>query len=180
MKKLFLTLGVVLAATLANASILYWQLDTSDYTGDEEAAYATLNVTEGGTPGTVYGLKKNETTGEFEAVEVTELQSGATYYIDTEDWGGDEYFSSDYSYYVELYNSSDEKIDYTGYQVSGEEFYNYASTGGTTDLGDIDPASVAVFHSGSNMTVVPEPTSAILMLFGAAFLGLKRKNRSLA
>ena len=178
MKKLFLTLGVVLAASLANASILYWQLDTSDYDGND-AAYAKLNTTSGES-GTVYGLQKNEETGEFEAVAVTELQSGATYYIDTDDWGGDDYFSSDYSYYVELYNSSDEKIDYTGYQVSGEEFYNYASTGGTTDLGDIDPASVAVFHSGSNMTVVPEPTSAILMLFGAAFLGLKRKNRSLA
>ena len=177
MKKLFLTLGIVLAATLANASILYWQLDTSDYTGDD-AAYAVLNTTSGQS-GTVYGLRKNA-SGEFEAVEVTELQSGATYYIDTEDWGGDEYFSSDYSYYVELYNSAGNPIEYTGYQVKGDDFIQYADTGGTTDLGDIDPASVAVFHSGSNMTVVPEPTSAILMLFGAALLGLKRKNRSIA
>ncbi|MBR4476719.1 MAG: PEP-CTERM sorting domain-containing protein [Kiritimatiellae bacterium] len=50
---------------------------------------------------------------------------------------------------------------------------SYISTGTLSGV-----PTAQIWHGGT--VSVPEPTSAMLMLFGAAFLGLKRKNRRIA
>ena len=88
---------------------------------------------------------------------------------------------SGYSYYIELVNSNNEVIgkSITPLTSSSPNYASYVNNGTTTaNLTNIPTVNLNAWHGGS-FRAVPEPTSAILMLFGAAMLGLKRKNRSL-
>ena len=76
-----------------------------------------------------------------------------------------------YSFFIELvnYNATPSHVAY-GEALSYQELVekNFVDTGMTV----ITPATV--WHGGS-YNAVPEPTSALMMLLGVAFLGLKRR-----
>lgn len=72
------------------------------------------------------------------------------------------------SFYVELINSSGEAI-----ARSGTELYADLASNGYIAEGASEVA-MATWHP-SGYKAVPEPTSALLMMMGVAFLGLKRR-----
>ena len=172
MKK-FLLLGcMMLLVSAANASYLYWQIE-SDV--DETATLKSSETSDGeGEAVTVYAVV-DDGYGNAILAPTETLVPGVVYAIDSTT------VDSGYSYWVEMSNSSAAAQKY-----SGEDFASmtYSDAAETTSLADIAEGTVPVgtWHasSGSMTAPVPEPTSAILMMFGMAFLGLKRKNRSIA
>jgi len=176
MKKLFLTLGVLLMASMSNAAYLYWQLDN---TSEDSTAVNIYSKDGKGNTSIVqaYGLGQDEYGNPILVeVESSNMSNGLVYAIDESS------IKDGYSYYIEITHSDDSTT--TSKEISSTEFLAYTAESATTSLSDIDDgeATVPIWHAaaGGGMSPVPEPTSAILMLFGAAFLGLKRKNRSLA
>lgn len=167
MKKVFIAFGVILVASMARASYLYWQLDSTPENTDVTLYDNT------GTPVTVYGLDV-DASGEAQPTEYTgSLEAGQTYYIADN--------PSVNSYYLEYYNTETGNKTYTD-TISRDTLvaYNEGLNVTTESLGDIDEVS-PIWHTASGtMSPAPEPTSAMLMMFGMAFLGLKRKNRSIA
>jgi len=172
MKKLFLTLGVVLAASMSNAAYLYWQLDNSyDDATNVEIKDSTGAVIQ------AYGLGQ-DADGNPILVEVgsDNMRNDLVYAIDESS------LNESYSYYIEVTHSNSSKT--TSARIEYKDLVAYTSGSATTSLSEIGEgeAAVPIWHatSGGDMTPAPEPTSAILMLFGAAMLGLKRKQRRLA
>ena len=173
MKKLFIVLSVSLASLFANASYLYWQVDQSDYEGIvgwEQVTGARL-VSDPSSVGSSYYPSSDDTWTELTGNGVI----GAPYAADI---GNN---ADGYSYYIELVNSIGDVIGKSSAPLtsSSPNYASYVNNGTTTaDLTNIPMENLSAWHGGS-YRAVPEPTSAILMLFGAAMLGLKRKNRSL-
>ena len=176
MKKIILVLSIAVASYAANASYLYWQVDQS------AVLEYNKNVPEGwySAGQSSYAVLKTTTGQTFDLYDAEgQVLSGhaainTAYYSNVGDGG------YDYSYYVELYNSSNQLLakSSTLNNSSGSDWTaGYAESIRTSSLSEIP--SVQLWHV-SSFTAVPEPTSALLMLFGAAFLGLKRKNRSIA
>lgn len=191
MKKAFLTTLFVVAATVANASYLYWQVSSSD----------TLPATQGtdwNVARVVYSTADADQVNTWNASDKRSGAIGTGYNVidvNREYMGGSSVGSevkapmptvlyadlgssaSSYSYYVELLNSSTGALYARSDAVTYSELVTAGAVKTELSLGTL--ASVTPWHAGG-YTVVPEPTSAVLMLFGAAFLGLKRKNRSIA
>ena len=174
MKRTLFCATVALASIAANASYLYWQVDDSSVIAYNETA------PEGYTIGSdAYAMLKSDnsnasgytTYGADGQVTDNKASIGSSYYSNIGTDAG-------YSYFVELYNNNGDLIarSQSINSSSGSDWTSgYAESLRTSDLASIP--SVNVWHAG-NFRAVPEPTSAILMLFGAAMLGLKRKNRS--
>ena len=189
MKKVFLTTICMCAAMAANASYLYWQVSSADTSslGSSEgnwnvARIVVASANDSDITSWNSGGKRSGFASESYVTENTILDDGTvagTLVGVTGDVGS---FAANigssltgYAYYVELVNSS------TGYVYarSNAEAYSAISSHITADLEVVNVPSASLWHA-SGYTVIPEPTSAILMLFGAAFLGLKRKNRRIA
>jgi hypothetical protein len=178
MKKLFLIVGVLLASLTVNASYLLWQV--ADYSGDWDAVAVylyngsqvlyengRLNIYAQGQPvpeNVLYAENKDTLLNQTFAAEWNQT-----------------YTERGYTYYVEYYKYDSEKQDYgftTDNKVAGgisTETTLYDSTGSVASL----PSSTWA-QPTATYTAVPEPTSGLLLMFGAAMLGLKRKNRSRA
>lgn len=170
MKKVLLLGAVLLAAQFVNASYLYWQVDSSDFEGLKNAAEvnAARIYQDGVVVSPVYY------NGESTSGSVAGINTKGAYAIDV----GDLSSTGGYSYYIELGNYSagawsatyGQSETMTANQLYSEGFITSSLEGLSTMVGP--------WHASTYS--VPEPTSAILMLFGAAMLGLKRKNRSIA
>lgn len=184
MKKLFVFALVCAAVQMSNAAYLYWQVNSDDI----DKAYSDANgnwseswnksdinaarIYKNGEVQEVYLDESKVTAGS--GYVATSLPSEALYSIDIGDLG-----VSSYSYFIELGNYTGST--FTAFARSGSETVAYNATGSTSIVSTLsDAGRVSAWHASTEYSAVPEPTSAILMLFGAAFLGLKRKNRSLA
>lgn len=194
MKKAILSAIFVIGAFAAHASYLVWQVTASDYS-DYSGAYGTdwntvrlvqvsgvdsdaVTAWNSGNKFSEFGTSTDyvsshdvvgttTTTGQLVGVPTSKLSANIG------DLDG-----TQYAYYVELVNSSTSVAYARSNAVSYSELVTSGYAGaGELSLGNL--ASITPWHA-SGYTAVPEPTSAILMLFGAAFLGLKRKNRSIA
>ena len=184
MKKALFILSIAIASLSSQAAYLYWQVGDVEGLEDEvtggaliakDAAGNTYDVTS-------YFLYADPDTGEtsWMAVDDTTVktQSGITQYAaDISD-----YASSGYSYYVELSNESGATVarsDSIGYGTY--EYTSYTSAAESTTVLP-SAASASIWHASGTggYTPVPEPTSGLMLLLGAAMLGLKRKNRSIA
>ena len=186
MKKFILAIAVVGASIASNASYLYWQVSTGDADSTFEIdgsnktwSYAQLHATDGSASyliGSVAGTE-NYINGTSQGSDIA-VPSGNFVFADLGTYGADSY-----SYYVELYNSAGTLVA----RSLKENFSNlqqsqYASTGSVTTeltMRTIPTASMKIWHA-SGYRAVPEPTSGLMLLLGAAMLGLKRKNRSVA
>ena len=174
MKKILLMAIVGVLAHASNAAYLYWQVSSEDIANASDATRwyngsvnaAQIYDANGNLQDTIY--LNGEDIGSTAVVPTT-----TPYAIDI----GTVTDGASYSYYVELGNYADS--NFTTVARSATTPVQYSSSGYTsitTSLSDM--TRVTPWHAGS-YSAVPEPTSAILMLFGAAMLGLKRKNRSL-
>lgn len=176
MKKILLMAIVGVLAHASNAAYLYWQVSSDDLAGASAA-------TSWYTGGSVNAARIYDANGNLQShILLNGADIGDTAGVPTSTpYAIDVGSSTDasYSYYVELGNYVSSTEAFTAVARSATETIHYTESGSTpitTTLQDV--ARVAPWHAGS-YRAVPEPTSAILMLFGAAMLGLKRKNRSL-
>lgn len=176
MKKAFLIAMFCLAGSVGQAAYLYWQVDTSDYESFFIAA-KVLSTTQPDVKG------PNGRISSGSDLSIVDPMSGVTipgavmvapgkdvYAIDVSSFA-----SGGYSFYIELinYDSSGKltSIAQSGpmtYQALVDQHYIIADTGIS-----IPTASLA-WHGGA-YAPGPEPTSAVMMLIGVAFLGLKRR-----
>lgn len=186
MKKFLLMLCITLVASIASAEYMYWQLDTSDYTEAKEDDVITAQLKYGEDEDSVvsmYALVYDSVNDEWVLSDTPTdtIYPNATYAIDTTKMDT----TDAYSYYVEVSKNGSVVDDYAGSKntMTGSEFKSYTDTAVVSgDLTDgIKDMVAPVWHASTGgMSPAPEPTSAILMMFGMAFLGLKRKNRSIA
>lgn len=147
MKKLFVMLfaAVAVSTALATDSYLYWMM-SSNPLGSTPYYYAALTQT----GGTVIELSDASDSSGAIAAAFTKNPISE---------GG--------SYYLELFNESDQSL-WKGYT------FTYAELQQMGALRSVD-ASGPFKGSPVDMAGVPEPTSGLMMLLGFALLGLKRK-----
>lgn len=157
---------LVCCGCAVHGEALYWMVDTTNpgfngYTGSD-VAYAVLNVipASDATPGQAV------TPGSGTAIDALAV-NGTTAAPTLADLGS--YTSSQYSFFVELFNASDQSI-YTQHAVN----YNDLVSSGYVSTGGINVPSVLA-TGGFNGASVPEPTSGVLMLIGASLLALRRR-----
>lgn len=174
MRKAIFALFIAVAVSSANASYLYWQVDSStasDLTysgakvfvsndnGVNSRQYLTLGYGDYDT-GAFEGVGEKITTPLYDSV-VAVVDANATYAND-----------SSYKFYIELINYNDSTFVA---QTDSASAKTYEQLVDSQFVGaDLSPVSMAVWHGGS-YTTVPEPTSAMLVLFGLAGLALKRR-----
>lgn len=181
MKKFALVVGLAVGALSSHASYLYWQVDSGNindeeqtWTGDYDSAkitYTTGNAVNMYQPYETAGITIYDRDG-----NITTANGGTGPFLASGT------FESGYTYYIELYNGSQlvsRSAGTDGGELSSSP-YVYTSLAEVTSILDPQAGIQIWMPSGAGYTAVPEPTSAILMLFGAAMLGLKRKNRSIA
>ena len=179
MKKCLTVLYVTFAAIIANASYLYWQVDAVDYAGIDGVSGARFVYFDNGNYHTVtsyYPDQDGSGNPTMSSTIVGVVNEKAAYAADIGN-----YDANSYSYYIELVNAQNDVVGRTttGLTKNTEGFSSYTSSAATVAELPATLATLTPWH-GSPYTAVPEPTSAMLMLIGAAFLGLKRKNRSIA
>lgn len=191
MKRMFLMLAFLVGASTASASYLYWQLDTADLGSDIDVDnYKGVRV-----------VCKDTSSGETTYCEVYSVVvnpvDGTASYIDTGYTDAYVLDGSDpkmgekgtakgltvmvddgtsYSFMIELINY-DEYDNYKDtYAQSQWETYDNLYNKGYVDTALTPVTPLNVWHA-SGFAVVPEPTSAMLMMVGLALVGLKRRNR---
>ena len=171
MKKTLVLFAAILSVAVAQASYLYWQIDSntpvaqgislSDYNMARLVAYSSTQTYD------QYAQVSDGKMTTYREFNLSTIESGDT---------------SAYSFWIELgtYDSTGSGSFTTQAATWGErKTYaqlldeSYISTGTLSGV-----PTAQIWHGGT--VSVPEPTSAMLMLFGAAFLGLKRKNRRIA
>ena len=161
-----LPLALALLATVASADVEYlnWTVDQSEVESPTAFSYAVLAVL--GEDGKVgYVRDPGDLTG-IQAAMADETGictygskvSGAI----LEEWQG-----AAYSFQLELYNSDRQKIDYSSAPVVTYEALVHARFPG----GDIGTHT----WNAIGPAPVPEPTGGMLILFGLAALGLRRR-----
>jgi hypothetical protein len=195
MKKLIMGLAVAMAATLSQASYLYWQVDTTQLTSNGNGGYtfnghavSGFNVIATTDAAYTYGSANNHvlTTWTYggpaqgyvstdsNPTSVAAATSGAYAYLSS-------YTDSSYSYYVEIigYDTSTSAYSGTGgiggIGVSEATTYTAANTAGriATTLKDIGSSPLEAWTGGAY--AAPEPTSGLLLLVGGALLALRRR-----
>ena len=171
MKKILLSSAIVLCAIASQASYLAWQVNSDDV-ADTSLVYNRASI---------YAINDNGRTllnsVDYNGVDVGN-SIGAP--MDTPMFAdlGDDKIGDGYSYYIELSNYSGSVNSFVAGMATPTPYTSLTAsiTSKLPTAGNL--ANVNAWHGGG-YTAAPEPTSAILMLFGAAMLGLKRKNRSL-
>lgn len=178
MKKVYVLAATLLAVVSANANYLYWQVnEDSNVAGLDGVNYNSARVSiKNGSGNIVWYSDVTAVNAESLDYPISALK---TIDVSTFTGSGYDYRDSAYSYYIELgtYAGS----TFTGTAISQGETYSALAASyvhPTATLSPSDLVSAQIWHGGTYS--VPEPTSAMLMLFGAAFLGLKRKNRRMA
>ncbi len=164
--KIFAALAITLAATAARAedSYLYWMVKDAHYSDSTiQFAYATIKAE--GSDSYLNLYAPGGATSDINALASTgDGMSSST--------DGGAFAKFDYSsattFLVELWNSDGSVVGWQSYSYDAWKNFVYTSTG----AGSASPLTVS--------TVVPEPTSGLLMLFGLAGLALRRKRRALA
>lgn len=167
MKKLIFTLAALLIAHLASAEMLYWMIGDSTNGGSNtiEFNYAVVYAVNGESK---IALPNNGEGGEIYGNEnlspITTTNPQTTEFGEGFDW-------SNCSFYVEL-------MAWDGANESTVGVSEWASYDALVSHGAIIPSGMGIPVTAvlwMPATHVPEPSSAILLLLGAAFILLKRQ-----
>ena len=173
MKKFILAASVSLLASVSlHADILYWQVDTADLASNSGISagsytYAAIREYSDG-PALQTTIVGGSASAESltSAVEVDALARYASVI--------DDYASK--SYFIELYDASG-YATYRSGEISVSSLANAIDSAATfsSNFGKMNSSFMVNSTTGGGYTPVPEPTSGLLMLIGAAMLGLRRR-----
>lgn len=181
MNKLIAGFVVALAAVTANASYLYWQVDTG--AGDNTASAFSYEGARIGYFKNSDGANYGDLAAMAEAKPSIITWDSSAYGTPDKSMGGMAEFQIDaptfsdpssFSFFIELvnYNESSQKFEHVAYSevltYDNLVAKNYVDTGLKADF-------VPTIWHGGTYNAVPEPTGALLMALGLAFLGLKRR-----
>lgn len=169
MKKIAIIAVVIAMASISQSSELWWTVADNPATGTSEN-WTTAKLF-ANTTGYNYGGT------ELDSVTATDMSDWGSWSTELGTYG-----TAAYSFYVELYNSSNESLGKSYVSTSTPQgamsYTALAEAGAIYDSGSImNPTASAYtgFSSFTTSNVVPEPTSGLLVLFGMMALGLKRK-----
>ena len=184
-KKIIAALVAISFATVVSAQVLYWQVNPSvTITGGSDGlswAYATLYAVAGDSspPTQLMSYKFSDGTSSEGNVYVDksyfEVSSGSILPAYANLVGSD---YTGYSFYIELVNYDNNVA--TG--VARSESVSYSNLGNALqDAANFnsDWSSINAMGSSLTFTAIPEPTSGLLLLVGAAVLGLRRKRQQM-
>lgn len=174
MKKTLVLWGLAFAATLANAAYMNWQVDpsTSDNAGDFTYTAARIGYYDTAAAAGYSDLAAMDSAGKL-------TYNDGAYSAPNQAMGETAQYSfgaspDQYSYFIELvnYNAASHAYEHVAYSeaLTYEQLVekNYVDTG-------LEIGTPAVAWHGSSYNAVPEPTSVVMVMFGLAFLGLKRR-----
>lgn len=171
MKRIFTALFVAAASYVASADLLYWMIDQSNSDPAIEFSYARI-VAVSDTTGETQYLTIGDNGSQYLAANgvngQTEPYVGTATGVTHTDLSG--LSSTDYSFFIELYSMA------TGQEVKV----------GQSEIAAYSQLTASIYEQGLGLpslekawnptiTNVPEPTSGVLMLFGLAALGLRRR-----
>ena len=184
----FLVAGfAMMAAMAAQASYLYWQVDTSSSEVGQSLAQALVDYNTKWDP---QGKQADVTLGDISGarlVRVDKTTSGSTPVVldsmPTADFNPnikhgveiDASFidSANYAYYIEIVANSAQP--YSLVAVSQQLTYaQLATQGAVYENSELKTPSLVAWTGGS-FSAAPEPTSGLLLMIGVGLLGLKRK-----
>ena len=169
MKHLLTMLLVLAASFMAKAELLYWMIDQSSAEDPIDFALAKIVAVPSSGGGNIYltiGEEGDDFVWAQEPYDANGLgQSTGVVFTDISSLSG-----TDYSFFIELYS------DVTGQDVlvgvSEAAMYSQLSESIYQNGMDYIPTISKAWAPAIN---VPEPTSGVLMLFGLAALGLRRR-----
>lgn len=167
MKKLFLAASLV-AVQIASAEVLRWQVGDVTVDGESEPvtyAYAKIFQSSDGTVGS--GVALNNLVGNYDG-EYSEIDS-STFNISAVGAVLND-SSTASSFFIELYNSDNQAI-YRSETATYNAIQSFVNSSSELNASwqSINAWAPTSYNS------VPEPTSGLLLLLGAAALGLRRK-----
>lgn len=178
MRKL-LSLAAFLAVTsVACADLLYWQVGNADNTLTDDMAgysYATIYASKdgGGTRTTLESVYGPGDTAPVNSVYNQEMKDAEGFYAKLSSVGGGDY--AGYSFAIELFDASGNVLGHAGWTSADSLSSAIVSK---TDFNANWSTMASGLGAGgwsAGAAATPEPTSALLMLLGAAMLGLRRK-----
>lgn len=155
MKKVIVCFAIALAAIVANAEYLNWQVGSSITIGSK--TYSTSDYSDVQLYATTGSTTQDYGIFSAPGTYSTKLVDGA----------------SDYSYYIELLSYDTANKAYT--TVAQTDSFTYAELQGAMSTGALDASAMTAVWTGAAVVATPEPTSGLLLLMGFAMLGLKRK-----
>lgn len=176
-------IGLLAAFTIvstASAGVLLWQVPETSITATGGESITTES---GSDYAWSYAMLKYDTTGDLSIDTADNNTSLATYWRGNSLAGNGNHanasmsgrtLSSDLAtesnanYYIALYNSQNQLMGYSSYLQNISDF-----TAASHNIADWAGINTGV--SGSGWTAAPEPTSGVLLLLGAAVLGLRRR-----
>lgn len=179
MKKAYLFASVLFAGFALNASYLMWQVDPSSaedggntagaFAGQYNAARIGYYQTSQATPGaTLADMEK--AGGIISYTDEVYPASGAMSSPASLDLSS---LGAGYTYFIELVN-----YDSTANHIAYGEALAYSDLAAkgyvSSELPSDGMKLPATWHGGT-YNAVPEPTSVLMVMFGLAFLGLKRR-----
>lgn len=173
--KIIASIAILGFAVTVSADVLLWQVPNSQIT----ASTAEGGTQEIGSGDWTYAMLKYTTESDLSGASVSDIikDPAATAY-----WYGDNVGTKLGSGYVGQTLSSDYDSTYNYYIAL---FNNSGLVGYSSILGNVDDFKAASHNmadwagvnvaAGSGWTAAPEPTSGVLLLLGAAVLGLRRR-----
>lgn len=178
MKKIFALVFAAVAASMAQASYLYWQTSTENTFNNHNIAGYNIYATTGSTSSGGTALTVTYTDGETVSVGSTGYAKGGEYkiFLDDATYGSKNNNYNNYSFYVEVlgYDNAafgDGKVGVIGTTSTPMPYADLVSKGSIVPSG---LTKIPSMWTGGTV-VAPEPTSGLLMLLGVAALGLKRR-----
>lgn len=172
-------------ASVVSAQVLYWQVN-SDVTisGDTSKAgttwnYAMLYAYTGTDASTATALTSylfnsdgtSSTDSTYVDKNYFEDSTPAYANLGTTDYTG-------YSFYIELVN----RVDSTDTGIARSDAISYSNLGSALQNAvefNNNWSSINALGASATFTAIPEPTSGIMLLVGAAILGLRRKRQQI-
>lgn len=177
MKRILIAGLVMLAAGVAQAEYLYWQVSKSDDSlvaavseyNDKWKVAPTIGVTD---LSSIRFVAEDASTHEATTL-LTTSRFDQDIAIDITQYTGNNYF-----YYVEVLSDASgipyEKVARTSQTQTPMTYQEAVSKGYVYEGSDLSVPSLNVWTGGS-FSAAPEPTSGLLLLIGVGLLGLKRK-----
>lgn len=173
----FCLLAVALAISALRADYLYWQLDSTDLSGQDFIFNGAHVVAVDNQTGEV----KSDIAHYYVDKGQYELETYAEYGEDPDGNGttGETYanigdLGEGYSYFIELINYDEGSGSYTQVATSEKVSYSDLSNYLTGNLGEVPGAGVP-WHGTGFSGAVPEPTSGALLLLGAGLAAFKKR-----